>query len=168
MFAGSYKIIDGKTQLTRLGIFGSIVSFMMLSLMIQWPLLQAESQFSAFSQFMLWTAPVLVPLLLSGIYFVIAKWRSTHNKTSYSYGVAYHWTLASLLPVAALVSLAEYFAIEALPTAVVHATGLIVALTVYGMLLLSRRAMMKHSRVLLFTYGFYALAAALQVVLFVA
>ena len=167
MFAGSYKIVNRQLQLTKLGIAGSVMTFLMLTLMIQWPLLQTETEFSMFSQFMLWTAPVLLSLFFSATYYGIAKWQSTHNQTNYSYGVTYHWTLASLLPVAAIVSLAEYFSLQALPTALVHAAGTIVSLGIYGLLLLSRRAMAKHSRVLLFSYGFYALAAALQIVFFV-
>jgi hypothetical protein len=164
MFAGSYKNIDSRVQLSRLGVLGSVVTFLMLSLMIQWPLLQEESQFSAFSQFMLWASPVLMSLALSAGLFALAKWRS--KQVSYSFGVTYHWVLNSLLPIAALISLAEYFALEPFPTALVHVSGLLMALGLYGLLLLSRQSMLKHSRVMLFAVGFYALAAALQLVLF--
>ncbi len=164
MFSGSYKIIDNQMRLSRLGMFGSFVTFIMLSLMIQWPLLQEESQLSAFSQFMLWTSPIVMSLALSVVLFSLAKWRS--KRVSYSFGVTYHWILTSLLPIAALISLAEYFALEPFSTALVHGAGLLLALGFYGLLLLSRQSMLKHSRVMMFAIGFYALAAALQLVLF--
>jgi len=69
------------------------------------------------------------------------------------------------LPVAALVSLAEYFMLQPVPTAFIHSAGLIIAWGVYLMLLVSHRTIERHNQILLFSYGFYALAATLQVVL---
>ncbi len=165
MFAGSYKTKAHRLYLSRLGMVGSVISFLMLTLMIQWPLLQSEREFSNFSLVMLWVAPVLISFGFAGIYYGIARWRATKNNLSYSFGVTHHWTLASLLPVAALVSLAEYFMLQPVPTAFIHSAGLIIALGVYLMLLVSHRTIERHNQILLFSYGFYALAATLQVFL---
>lgn len=166
MFTSSYKLVNKKLQLTRVGMAGSVMTFMMLTLMIQWPLLQTQREFSAFSQFILWTGPILFSVLLASLHYAIAKWRSSRNATGFSYGVTYHWTLASLLPVAVIASLAEYFMLQPATTAVLHASGLIVALILYGLLLMSSQKMRTHRQILKFSYGFYALAGLLQVLLF--
>lgn len=165
MFEGTYKIVNNQRRLSSLGVISAVFSFILLSLMLQWPLLQAEAEFSLFSQWVLWISPIVFPLLLSGIFFAIARKRAqaNGNTTDYSYGVAYHWMVISLLPVASMVSLAEYLSMEVFPTALVHSSGLILGLLLYAGLIFSQRNKMKHSTVFMISLGIYAFVAAVQI-----
>lgn len=160
MFASSYKIENEKRRLTQLGVLGTAITFILMSLIIHWPLAAYGTEYGPISEFLLWTAPVLFTGLLSGIYYILMNWRMRRSRQSY--GVTLYWTATSLLPVATFVSLAEYFALSSVATAFVHSAGLLVSVGIFGLLWLSSRNMIKHSKIIAFAIGFYALAVLAQ------
>lgn len=160
MFASSYKTVDQERKLSRLGVLGMGISFLLLSLMIHWHLVYTGASFGPISEFLLWTAPAIFAFGLSAIYYLLMNWRQTKRRQSY--GVTFYWTVMSLLPAATLVSLAEYLAVATIPTAFVHSLGLLGSVGIFGLLWLSSRNMAKHSRILTLTLGFYVLAVLVQ------
>ncbi|GBG97515.1 hypothetical protein [Lactococcus termiticola] len=163
MFAASYKIQKRQRQLTQLGILGTIIAFILLSLMFHWQMLYSGMTITLWAEILLWLAPTAFTFALAGTYYFFMNFRLRHKRQSF--GVTVYWTVMSLLPAATLVSIAEYLALSPLPVLLVHSLALLLSIGLFGLLWLSSRNMLKHSRIILFSVGFYALASALQLLL---
>jgi len=163
MFAASYRIQDRQRQLTQLGKLGTLIAFILLSLMIHWQIIYTGMTLSLWAEALIWLAPTAFTFLLAGTYYFFMNWGLKRRRQSF--GVCVYWTVMSLLPAATLVSIAEYLSLSPLPALFVHSFALLLSIALFGLLWISSRNMLKHSKILLFSLGFYALASALQLLL---